>query len=231
MKNIKLFFGIILLFTSILLRGQDTTAFTRHEFGVNAVGLFKQLISSNQSSTLQTLPYVLMYNYNFSKKTALRLGFGGDLTDTKTAIEGQSLPRHTTNLTFNLRAGVSRNFFQDKRVGFNSFVDGTLFVNDFKCRSTTTVQTFPNPITTQEANSKNNTLGFGLQTGFGVKIKVFKNLSFYTEVPVGVVFSTTKISDSIKTENTAEISNKSSVNNTDFRITAPVTLYLLLNFN
>lgn len=201
----------------------------KHEVGFNTVSLIKQLISNNPSSTLPQLPYALYYNLYYKNTIGFRLGLGLTSNTTETKISGQNEDRVTKKNTQDLRLGLSYNYIKTKRLVANVFGDYVYSQNMTSTVNTSTIQVFPDPISTITVENTDKTLGKGAEVGLGVKYNILKHLSVYTEVPLVFLSkettSETKITDSGITDKT-----KTSVHDNSFQIILPTTIYLVLTF-
>jgi hypothetical protein len=221
----------ILLFTTITFytKAQDSVKVLQHEIGFNTVLLVKQMISNNPSSTLPQLPYAIFYNLYYKDLVGIRLGLGYQNSHQETEIEGQQTPRETNQSNLNLRAGASYNFVSTKRLTFNVFADYVMERVSLKTSNTSTMQSFPNPISNLTVENTETTYGKGGQVGVGVKYNLFKNLSIYAEVPFTFIARTAKSELSIEEDGITEITS-SSGKSSFTSITLPTTVYLVLRF-
>ena len=233
----KLISSIIVLLACLTVNAQesikmqDTTkvkAIT-HELGFNTVALIKQMISNNPSSTLPQLPYALFYNLYYKNMIGLRLGVGISNSKITTSVVGQAQDKVTKINTNNIRAGISYNFIRTKRFTCNVFGDYVHAQNNTSTVNTSTVQTFPNPVSTIGVTSKDNTSGNGGELGFGLKYKILKHLSVYAEIPVVFLASKTVSQTVINDGGSVDITS-SKINNNSTQIILPTTLYLVLTF-
>ena len=224
-------FLALLLFTvtTTCATAQDSTQIINHELGFNTVLLIKQVISNNPSASLATLPYAVFYNIYFKDLVGIRLGLGYNSSHLETEIEGQPTPRVTDRAELNLRAGLSYNFVHTKRLAFNVFADYVRENTSLKSSNTSTVQSFPNPISSLTVKSTDITRGTGAQLGFGVKYNLIKNLSLYAEVPFTLITRNTSSELRVITDGFSNITS-TSLKNTTRTITLPTTVYLVLRF-
>jgi hypothetical protein len=227
----KIKFLIPALLVCISLYSQDTTKtkLLNHEIGFNTVSLIKQMISNNPSSSLPQLPYSIFYNLYYKNLVGLRVGFGMASTKIETEIEGQNENRITENKSYDLRAGLSYNFIKTKRFSGNVFGDYVYNSSLISSTNTTTVQVFPDPISTLTVGSKDKTVGNGGEIGVGLKYTILKHLSVYTEVPI--VFLSKKATAETEINDSGVIDKTSStVHTNNFQIILPTTIYLVLTF-
>jgi hypothetical protein len=209
--------------------GQDSTKVLSHEIGFNTVSLIKQMISNNPSSVLPQLPYSVFYNLYYKNKIGLRLGMGIITSKTETEITNQVMPRTTNQVNLDLRAGVSYNFVTQQRLTLNAFVDYVCVRYKSETANTSTVQSFPNPITIISTETTDKTIGNGAQIGVGVKYNLYKHLSLYAELPV--TFLSQKISSEVSVNDTGTLDiSTTSTKSSGIKVFVPTTVYLVLRF-
>lgn len=227
----KLRFLIPFLSFAITLYSQDSlkVKMVNHEIGFNTVALVKQLVSNNPSSTLPQLPYALFYNLYYKNSVGLRVGFGLTSSRTETKITGQAENRITTNSSQDYRLGFSYNFIKTRRLTANVFGDYIYSKNLISSSNTSTVQVFPDPVSTLKVESLDKTVGNGSEVGVGLKYNILKHLSVYTEVPV--VFLAKKTRSETKINDSGVIDKTStSVSINTLQVILPTTIYLVLTF-
>lgn len=228
MKKILLA-SILLVCFNLYSQDSVKVKLLNHEIGFNTVSLIKQMVSNNPSSTLPQLPYALYYNLYYKDLVGIRLGLGLTANTIETKVDGQSEHKVTKNSSQNYRVGLSYNFIKTKRFAGNVFGDFVYSQTLISSVNTSTMQSFPNPISTLKVESMDKTVGKGGEVGVGLRYNIFKHLSVYTEVPF--VFTSklttinTKVNDSGVIDKTS-----SSVRNNDIQIILPTTLYLVLTF-
>jgi hypothetical protein len=228
MKRILLA-SILLICFNLYSQDSVKVRLLNHEIGFNTVSLIKQMVSNNPSSTLPQLPYAMYYNLYYKNLVGIRVGLGLTSNTTETKIEGQSDHKVTKNSSQDFRLGLSYNFIRTKRFVANVFGDYVYSKNIISSVNTSTIQTFPDPISTLKVESMDRTVGKGGEIGVGLKYNIFKHLSVYTEVPL--VFTSklntteTKVNDSGTIDKTS-----SSMRNNSFQIILPTTVYLVLMF-
>jgi len=231
MKNLLLIFSLTTLF--LCANAQDTTKMFNNEIGVNAVGLVKQLISNNPAQTLGQLPYTVFYNLYYKNLVGLRVGFGGNHAKSSTKIDGQPLPRESSQTELNYRLGVSYNFLSQQRITCNAFADVVGGSRKLSSANTNTSQSFPGPVfTSTTIKTETSTSAIGGQIGLGLKYKVYKNLSVYTEMPAVFVKQSDKslIETTIQNTTATTTKSESSGSGNSFQIIVPVTVYFVLTF-
>lgn len=226
------FYRLLLFFTVLsgTLCAQDSTKKFNHEIGINAVLLIKQIISDNPNSTLNQLPYTLFYNLYYKDKGGIRLGFGGSSSKSKTDIDGQNLPRESFQGSFNARVGVSYNFVHYKRLTLNAFVDGIYSSSYVSSTNTQTLTTGTPTVITLTSETSDKTIGNGAQAGIGVKFDLYRHISLYTEIPLGMLSENT--TSDVKTSRTgfpSQSTTSRSKSSSRF-IIIPATVYLVLRF-
>lgn len=227
----KLTFLISVLLICANLYSQDSSKvkLLNHEVGFNTVSLIKQLVSNNPTSTLPQLPYVIFYNVYYKNLFGLRFGLGLTSNTIETKVSGQIDKKVTKNSTQDIRLGLSYNFIRTKRFVANVFGDYVYNKNIISSTNTSTVQAFPDPISTITVESIDKTLGNGAQAGIGLKYNIFKHLCVYTEMPLVFLSknttSETRIIDSGVIDKTT-----TNVHNNNLQIILPTTLYLVLTF-
>ncbi|MCE3259026.1 MAG: hypothetical protein K0S12_667 [Bacteroidetes bacterium] len=227
MKKIKLV--VALLFVSMIIKSQDSSKVFSHEIGFNTVSLIKQAISNNPTSTIPQLPYDFFYNMYYKEKIGLRTGFGISTANTETSIMGQPFPRKTKKAELDYRIGGSYNFVSFKRVTLNAFLDYAGAYHKSETVTTTTVQSFPNPVANITTETSDVTNLSGVQTGIGIKYNIHKHLSLYTEMPLGFYISNLQSSVSI-TESGVKDFTKTTTITSGAQVFIPATIYLVLRF-
>lgn len=215
---------------STFMNAQDSAKVLSHEIGFNTVSLIKQVVSNNPTAaTIQQLPYDIFYNLYYQDLIGLRVGLGYTQQHNETAISGQLIPRTTNQSALNLRVGLSYNFVRSKKLTLNCFGDVILEKIKAETVSTTTMQTFGNPIETVYTKSNDQIDGIGAQIGVGVKYNIIKHLSVYIEVPF--VFVTEKTTSSFFTTQVGVVPDPTiPVVNSQTKVFLPTTVYLILKF-
>ena len=200
-----------------------------HEIGFNTVSLIKQLVSNNPTSTLPQLPYAVYYNLYYKNTIGIRLGLGLNTQTTETAITGQVDNRITRNRTQDYRVGLSYNFIKGRRFKANVFGDYIRNQTLMSTANTSTVQSFPDPVSTITVESLDKTIGNGAEAGVGLQYNILRHLSVYIEVPLVFMskqtLTETTINDSGVTDKTSSL-----INSKNFQIILPTTVYLVLKF-
>ena len=109
------------------------------------------------------------------------------------------------------------------------FADFIYGKTNIQTLTTTTLQVFPNPLSTTKSDITDVSKTIGGEAGVGIKFNFYKNLSIYTEVPIIFSKSTGTSIVNITDNGVSDITttNNSSQN---FHIIVPATLYLVLNF-
>jgi hypothetical protein len=227
MKKIKLIIALVLL--SMISKSQDSSKVFSHEIGFNTVSLIKQAISNNPASTIPQLPYDFFYNVYYKEKFGLRTGFGINTANSETSIMGQAFPRTTKKAELDYRIGGSYNIVSFKRVTLNTFLDYAGAYHKSETVTTTTVQSFPNPVTNITTETADITKMSGVQTGIGIKYTIHKHLSLYTEMPVGFYISNLESTVSI-TQSGVKDFTKTTTITSGAQVTIPATIYLVLRF-
>lgn len=218
----------ICLMMALFFNAQDSTKVFQHELGFNAVGLIKQIISNNPSSTLSQLPYQIIYSLN-KDKMGIRTGVGVFMGSSKTELNGQTEPRTNNNLSLNSRLGFSYNFLNANKFVFNAFADGLFNYNTSKTVNSFTTTQFPTSTVTTKTTSEDLTTGIGGEIGFGIKYNFTKHLSLYTETPLQFVSSNTK--STVKVEKSGTLTQTTDkFYNQGVSIFLPTTLFLILRF-
>jgi hypothetical protein len=116
-----------------------------------------------------------------------------------------------------------------KRLTFNCFVDYAFGKNNEYTSSTSTVQTFPNPVETTITETSDETKTWLVQAGIGIKYNITKHLSVYTEVPYALISDKTTSGVNITDDGTLTTSNSTS-SSLRSKIYLPTTVYLVLRF-
>lgn len=191
--------------------------------------LLRQVVVFNPG-TAEQLPFDIFYNLYFKDQYNLRLGLGVLASKTETEIEGQRDPRITTAQNLNYRIGLSYNFAKFNRVTLNAFADFLSKNQKLETTTTTTLQVFPNPKTTQTIESSEKLSGAGAQVGVGVKVNVYRQLSLYIEVPVSFMSETSTTYDLLRESGMPDLVEKSSSTTNGIKIVLPTTVYLVLRF-
>jgi hypothetical protein len=226
MKRAGLIF--VFYFLAFSFKAQDSTRTISHEVGFN-IGTLLSQVKIFTVSPVQS-PYLLFYNVYYKNLVGIRIGGGIFTSAFETEIEGQNNPRYTSSTNINLRAGVSYNFIQYKRLTCNLFGDYIYERGRLETSTTTTMQVFPDPKITQTVKSSTNIDGNGFQAGVGVKFNIYKNLFLYTEVPVTYLSEKIVSEDSIKETGEAELNTTTNSYQSGTRIALPNTIYLILRF-
>jgi len=172
------------------------------------------------------LPYAFLYNCYY-KRVGIRTGLGLNSSETQTEIEGQALPRVTNVKNTHWRLGLTYQLVNYKRVSVNGFVDYIYQKEGLESSTTTTIQTFPNPVTTRTVKSVDMSNGKGLQGGFGVMLHFNKHLSLYTEAPLTWLVEDRRVEDLVRESGEDDISTSSHTYTSGIKIALPVTIYLV----
>ncbi len=143
---------------------QDSTKIITHEAGLNIIGLIRQVSLFTPSD--EQLPYDLFYNVYF-KRIGIRTGFGIHSNQVETQIEGQELLRITLMQDHAVRLGLSYNIVKYKKVSINLLADYVWLRQSLESATTTTIQTFPNPITKRTVKSSDIREGKGARRDWG----------------------------------------------------------------
>jgi hypothetical protein len=222
MKKISALFLVCLSFLAI--KGQDSAKVITHEAGVNIFALFAQVDIFDPSPN--QLPYDVFYNCYF-KRAGVRTGLGINNNRTETKIEGQEQPRITTAENTYLRIGASYQVATYKKVTINAFVDYIYQKQGIESTTTTTIQVFPNPISTRTVRGEDMTEGKGIQGGVGLMLHMNRHLSLYTETPVSYLVQNQTVEDFVSETGEADIITKSTTRTSGIKIALPVTIYLV----
>lgn len=227
----KMKFLIPILLICFNLYSQDSTKvkLLNHEIGFNTISLIKQMVSNNPASTLPQLPYAMFYNLYYKNLVGLRFGLGLTSNTIETKVSGQSGNKVTKNTSQDFRLGLSYNFIRTKRFVANVFGDYVYNKNVISSTNTSTVQAFPDPITTITVESMDKTLGNGAQAGMGLKYNIFKHLCVYTELPLVFLSKQTTSETSINESGVID-KTTTKIHNNNFQIILPTTLYVVLTF-
>lgn len=229
------------LFFSFVIKAQDSIApitvpeeqkatkkLLNHEIGFNTVTLLSQLSFFEPSQNQQL--YTVFYNIYYKDLIGLRLGGGMFSNSNQSEPRGEILPTINNNSGLNLRAGVSYNFISHKRFTFNVFGD-YLYGNQFsESRTTSTLQTHPDPFLIVTNRQVSETYSHGLQAGIGIKVQLHKILCLYAELPVGYLLTKTDL-ENVRSDNGGGYDSNKVINwQSNTRITLPSTVYLVLRF-
>ncbi|MBY0375122.1 MAG: hypothetical protein K2Q23_14085 [Bryobacteraceae bacterium] len=208
---------------------QDSTKILSHEVGFNTVSLIKLVLSNSNLNSSQQLPYLLFYNIAYKNMFGIRTGFGVNNSTVESSVSGQVDNRESIINNFNMRIGGFYVPVNTKKITANLFADFIYGKTKAQTLTTTTVQSFPNPLSTTKTDINDVTKQFGAEVGVGVKFNFYKNLSLYTEVPV--VFSKSTATSIVNITQDG-ISDKTTTNSSlkNINIIVPATLYLILNF-
>lgn len=186
---------LLILFTPFALKAQDSTSTKKlsHELGFNSVLLVKQLISNNPGSTLDQLPYQLIYTLRFNgTRSGIRAGLGLDQARTETDIQGLVKPRVSKSTELFTRLGYNRDFITHKRIVANWFADA--IAETSRTRTETELGGGPFGSTLIDILETEDD-GYGLDLGFGVKYKFNEHICIYTEVPLQFKYTTSRETD------------------------------------
>jgi hypothetical protein len=198
------------------------------EAGFNMVTLLRQLDLLEISN--EQLPYVVIYNLYFKNIVGVRLGGGVFSQSDQSETEGSVTPVIVNAEDINLRAGISYNFASHKVVTFNLFGDFVTSRSKLETISTTTFQTFPDPIITRTTKIAEHGTGYGYQAGFGLKVDIYKNLSLYTEMPF-TWFLNRIDNESLEVDDGGKYSQTISRRYVStYFVTLPTSVYLVLRF-
>lgn len=236
---------LFLLLLPVSLVAQDTPDAKnfKHEIGINATQLIKQLISFSNSNP-PTLPYTLTYKY-ISGKKAFRFGIGASIARDK----GESKPLNTPNQFYgpvptyfnetiaDIRIGYEIQIPIEKRfVGYFGF-DIITALDREKSFSVTVNDNLPSFYSYNQTTVNNSTFGIGGGPVAGFQFMINKRISVFTESPLYFTFSkgnlkteSTTDSDFGQGQTTTRINDISSTSATRLNITLPVTLYLAIRF-
>lgn len=226
---------IILIASFSIIKAQDSIQAKKisHEIGFNSVLLIKQIISNNPASTLEQLPYQVIYSLNFSTNYSLRLGLGINQNKIETEIQGLNQPRITNTMNGAYRLGLGKNFVSYKKIICNVFGDITFDHSHIKTTTVSTTNTFPSPTDIkQELNNISNSPGF--EIGFGLKYQFNKHIALYTETPLQFKQTTTKETDhTTSTQNGFIVDAQSTITSSkgsSIKVFLPTTLFLMISF-
>ena len=227
MKKIKSLF--VFLFLANAAVAQDSTKMITHEIGVNTVRILSQF-SFLKSGEVPQLPYDVFYNIYFKKTYGIRLGAGSTSSYNEIGVDKQQFPRTNKSNNLDLRAGISYNFSANSIITLNGFSDFIYERINQESVSSSTVQTFPNPVITRYEKTSNVITGLGFRVGVGVNCKIYKQLSLYFEVPFTFIRQKSNNNSLIKETGSDNLEVKTSSRYFNSFFTLPATVYLVLKF-
>jgi hypothetical protein len=116
-----------------------------------------------------------------------------------------------------------------KRLTFNGFADYAFGKSAEYTSSTSTVQTFPNPLETTITETSDETKTWLVQAGVGIKYNITRHLSIYTEVPYALISD--KTTSSVNITQDGELTTSTTTGSLlRTKIYLPTTVYLVLRF-
>jgi hypothetical protein len=209
-----------------------------HYVGVQANQLLRQLIDLNSSNNVVNNPYLLTYGlYSAKSNWGIELGFGFNYQKIKDNLS-------TTNqeTKFNdsfYRIGVAKKFEMGKRweAGLAMDYAGSYMLNKTFSFSVTEFNDVKDSTNTQ-STSKIKTKGGGLRThlrfGISKHIYIGTEMTFYFSKSINesnVTVSETFTNNSFPDENTYNVSTTNSeLEESDFSMTLPVAIFLIIKF-
>ena len=221
---------ICLLFLSFVnTKAQDSTKALTHELGFNTMTLLRQVTVFDLTNTNQ-LPWDVMYNGWYKNKYGVRAGLGLTNSYNESSTSTQTVPATTTQRQINFRLGFNYNYYTAGRVTLNGYVDYVFSNFYYQTVSSVTVQSFPNPIVTRYMLNENKNLTNGFAIGMGVKVKLYKQLSLYAEVPFIMSFSKAHSESLISETGSSDIKSSSDTKGWNSNIILPATVYLTYRF-
>jgi hypothetical protein len=238
----KLFF-FLLVPASLVAQDTTKTSNFKHEIGINATQLIKQIIGlSNTAPT--TLPYTVTYKF-ISGKKAFRFGIGASVARDK----GQSKPLNTPYQFYRPLPTYFNKTLGDIRIGYETqipiekrficyfgfdLVTALDRENSFSVNVNDNLPSFYSYNRTTVDKSMFR-MGGGPVAGF--QFFISKRISLFTETPLYFTWSkgnlkTESITDSDfgQGQSITTINDISSTSALNFNITLPVTLYLAVRF-
>jgi hypothetical protein len=232
------------LFLPVSLLAQDKIAADKkHEIGINATLLIKQLIALSNINP-PTLPYAVTYKY-ITGKNALRFGVGASVVSDKSKSRAftapfknyPSVPTYFNKTVADIRMGYEIQFPVEKRfVGYIG-ADLVAMYDREKSFSVTISDNLPSYYTYNTSSLNNTTFRVGGGPVAGFQFFVSSRLSFFTEMPLYFTWGKTDVNTNSITDsyfgqsvNTSQISDSNSISSTRLTITLPVTLYLAMRF-
>lgn len=219
-----------------------------HEIGINATLLMKQVLSLSSINAV-VLPYDLTYKYITNNKWAFRTGIGLNTTNstsetttstTSTTTAGPDAPAPNISKSFDIsyRAGIEcRHQFTKWLVGYAG-VDLAGSNSKSTSQNSQTFNNLPWSYNYTRTSDVTSAMGIGGGPVLGVQFYVGKRLSFYTEVPIYFIHSSsTENIDNYRNDLQGSNNYVSSTNTqtqtvtgSSWRITIPATVYLAIRF-
>jgi hypothetical protein len=234
---------LALLFPVSLLAQDNIAADKKHEIGINATMLVKQLVALSNINP-PTLPYALTYKY-ITGKNALRFGIGASVTRDKSKSRAfsaplqnyPSVPTYINKTIADIRLGYEIQFPVEKRfIGYLG-ADIVATYDREKSYSITISDNLPSYYTYNKSTVNNTTFRVGGGPVAGFQFFLTSRLSLFTEVPLYFTWGKTAVNTNSITDSyfgqglsTSQISDSSSISSTRLNITLPVTLYLAMRF-
>jgi hypothetical protein len=203
---------------------QDSSRVITHEVGVNIFALLRQVTMFVPAT--EQLPYDIFYNCYF-KRAGVRTGLGILSNTTETEVEGQQLPRVTYDEDIHFRLGASYQLVRYRKLTINCFADYIWQKKSLESATTSTIQAFPNPVTTRTVKSADISEGKGAQAGIGLMLHMNRHLSLYTETPLSFIRQTHTIEDLIAETGEEDVTTKTTTISSGIKIALPVTIYLV----
>lgn len=218
---------------------KDTTKIFDHYIGVQANQLLKQIINLNNSTVAVDNPYLLTYSLFSSKyKWGIEGGFGYNYKRSKDELSSTNQESKINDSFY--RFGIGRKFHMGKRWEAALTAD---YVGSYQLDKTFSfsVTEFGNgqkdstaSVSTSLVKSKGEGLTLHLAFAFSRHVMMGTELSMYytkTSTKSNVLVSDTFTSELFPEQNTYTISaSNSDVSETDFEITLPVAIFLIVKF-
>lgn len=227
MKRIK---TIILFCTlSVYFYAQDSTKIFSHELGFNTIRIISQFSKLNTQGIAQ-LPYDVFYNIFYKKKFGIRTGLGMTTSYKEDALNKQPYPKITKSNNINARIGCAYNYSANSRITLTTFSEFIYKKETQESVSSTTAQVFPNPVVTVYEKTATNIDGLGFRLGAGVKLKVYRQLALYMELPFTFMNEKIRTSNVRKETGVETIDVNLTSRHTNSNFTLPATLYLVFSF-
>lgn len=225
----KLFLLAVLFLNVVLMNGQDSTKTITHELGFNTMTVLRQVTVFDLTNTNQ-LPWAVIYNGWYKNKYGVRAGAGIFNSYSESSTSTQTVPASTTQRQIDFRLGFNYNYCTTGRVTLNGYVDYTFSNFYYQTVSSLTVQSFPNPIVTRYSMNESKSLSNGLAIGMGVKVKLYKQLSLYAELPLMMTLTKSHSESLVSETGATDVKSFSDSKGWNSNILLPATVYLTFRF-
>lgn len=178
MKTIKVF--LVLLVASNTIAAQDSlhTKQRKHELGVDLTSFIKYYINFGQDATsgIKNAPFYLQYRFHLRSNNNIRAGVGGGYSNTETTSPYTDGPTTYKNKEQSLNYRLGFEHFENISTRFQVFYGLDLLSGNFHQKNDAPY--FNGGYANGE---ENKTTSYGVAPVLGIRFKLNKRLSLFTE--------------------------------------------------